>query len=162
MPSGMAAAVREAVAAENIADSELELALLSATGFKGVIEVPSGGVLKYQARVQVAGDGRGGTTKRRQHSLPGLFDTAKEAAICRAAFIKAMRATEGRVVAPPKQNKQHKPRTRKQLAQPAAAPPLPPPMTTVMAMPICMPMMHVPFAAVSPLPMQPLCYMPCV
>ena len=86
MPSGMAAEMRALVATENVADDELELAPLSKTGYKGVVEVG----LKYQARIQVPGDGRGGTLKRRQYSVPGLFDTAKEAAIIRAAIMKGM------------------------------------------------------------------------
>ena len=79
MPSGMAAEMRALVATENFTDDELQLAPLSKTGYVGVIEVG----LKYQARIQVPGDGRGGTKKRRQYSVPGLFDTAKEAAIIR-------------------------------------------------------------------------------
>ena len=56
---------------ENITDEELQLAPLSKTGYVGVIEVG----LKYQARIQVPGDGRGGIAKRRQYkqySVPGL------------------------------------------------------------------------------------------
>ena len=44
--------------------------------YTNVIEV--GG--KYQERWQLKGDGRGGVRKRKQHSLPGIFDTALEAA----------------------------------------------------------------------------------
>ena len=43
---------------------------------------------KFQARLQVAGDGRGGVKKRKQHSLPGLFSTALEAAQFLALFKK--------------------------------------------------------------------------
>ena len=109
MPSGMAAQMRELVATENITDDELQLAPLSKTGYVGVIEVG----LKYQARVQVPGDGRGGSTKRRQYSVPGLFDTAKEAAIIRASIMKGMKeSNNGCLFVPPKQDKQHKPRTQ--------------------------------------------------
>ena len=55
----------------------------SQTGYKNVIEIKG----KYQARLQVKGDGRGGERKRKQHSLPGLFDTALEAALY-LAFVK--------------------------------------------------------------------------
>ena len=48
-------------------------------GFIGVIKVGN----KFQARLQVPGDGRGGSKKRKQHSLPGLFDTAEDAAVMR-------------------------------------------------------------------------------
>ena len=162
MPSGMAAEMRALVATENITDEELRLAPLSNTGYVGVIEVG----LKYQARIQVPGDGRGGKAKRRQYSVPGLFDTAKEAAIMRAAIIKGMKESNGgRLFVPPKQDKQHKPRTVKtQPAVPAAAtpPPVPlqQPVATAVAMPLQVPMWQLPFAAVSPLPMQQICYFP--
>ena len=132
MPSGMAAEMRALVATENITDEELRLAPLSNTGYVGVIEVG----LKYQARIQVPGDGRGGKAKRRQYSVPGLFDTAKEAAIIRASIMKGMKESNGgRLFVPPKQDKQHKPRTVKtQPAVPAAGVgckrPIAPPMTT--------------------------------
>ena len=88
--------MRALVATENVADDELELAPLSKTGYVGVIVVG----LKYQARIQVPGDGRGGTKKRRQYSVPGLFDTAKEAAVIRAAFTKGMKeSNDGRLFA---------------------------------------------------------------
>ena len=162
MPSGMAAEMRALVATENIGDDELKLAPLSKTGFVGVIEVG----LKYQARIQVPGDGKGGTKKRRQYSVPGLFDTAKEAAIIRASIMKGMEeSNDGRLVVPPKQNKQHKPRAVKtQPAAPAAASPPPEPlqlpMATTVAMPLSVPMWQLPFAAVSPLPMRQMSYFP--
>ena len=77
MPSGKAAAIREAVAKENRADLQLERTPWGKTGFVNVVEVKG----KYQARLQVPGDGRGGSVKRKQHPLPGLFDTAEEAAV---------------------------------------------------------------------------------
>ena len=162
MPSGMAAEMRALVGTEEIADDELQLAPLSKTRYVGIIEVG----LKYQARVQVPGDGRGGTAKRRQYSLPGLFDTAKEAAIMRAAIMKGMKESNGgRLFVPPKQDKQHKARTVKTPpAAPVAAtpPPVPlqQPVATTVAMPLSVPMWHLPFAAVSPLPMQQMGYFP--
>ena len=72
MPSGMAAEMRALVATENIGDDELKLAPLSKTGFVGVIEVG----LKYQARIQVPGDGikeaqrSGGSTRCPASSTP--------------------------------------------------------------------------------------------
>ena len=58
----------------------LERSPYSSTGFKQIIKVGK----QYQARLQVKGDGSGGSKKRKQHSLPGLFDTAEEAAEFRA------------------------------------------------------------------------------
>ena len=162
MPSGMAAEMRALVETENITDEELQLAPLSKTGYVGVIEVG----LKYQARIQVPGDGRGGIAKHRQYSVPGLFDTAIEAAIIRASIMKGMKESNGgRLVVPPKQDKQHKPRTVKtQPAVPAAAtpPPVPlqQPLATTVAVPLSMPMWQLPFAAASPVPMQQIGYFP--
>ena len=160
MPSGMAAEMREKMLTEDLSGLTLQTTPWSETGFVGVIKVKN----KFQARVQVPGDGRGGMKKRRQHSLPGLFNTAKEAAELRAVVIRDMKESSGAVFVPPKQNKEHK--TRK----PAAAPkpqPLPPPqplqlpMATAMAMPMLAPLPYVPFAAaLSPVPMQPLGYTP--
>ena len=125
----------------------------SKTGFTNVILIKG----KFQARLQVPGDGRGGTQKRKQYALPGLFDTAEDAAIFLAATESSMRAAcEGKLIAPPKQDKEHKPRTTKQ----PAAPQPQQPMATAYAMPLYMPMSHLPVAAASPLPMQPLSYVP--
>ena len=162
MPSGMAAMVRDLANTVNIADDELVRAPLSATGFVGVIFVKG----KYQARVQVPGDGRGGIKKRKQHSVPGLFNTAEEAARYRVALIKELKAeNEGKIHTPIKQNKEHKTRKPKQqpllpaAPQPAAL--LQPPMATAMATPLTMPMSHLPLAwAPMPLPMQQIGYMP--
>ena len=93
----------------------------SATGFVNVILVKG----KFQARLQVPGDGRGGEKKRRQVSLPGLFDEAEDAATYLASFKKGMAengwsaADAVAQIAP--LDKKHKPRTPKQPA--AAAPP---------------------------------------
>ena len=68
----------------------------------------------------------------------------------------------GQICAPPPSVKLLKPRQKKQPAQPAAPQPLQSPMPTAMGMPLAMPlpMWHLPFAAVSPLPMQQLGYTP--
>ena len=67
---------------------------------------------KYQARLQVPGDGRGGSVKRKQHALPGLFDTAEDVAVALAVVKKQMKAhNNGKLVAPPKQDKPHKQRS---------------------------------------------------
>ena len=101
--------MREAVAKENRDAFQLERSPRSRTGFVNVIEVKG----KYQARLQVPGDGRGGCTKRKQYSLPGLFDTPEEAAVLLAAIKRDMKAsTGGKLIAPPKIDKPHKPRTR--------------------------------------------------
>jgi hypothetical protein len=127
------------------------------TGYVNVIKVGEW----YQARLQIPGDGRGGEKKRKQHSLPGIFKEAEDAALYLAFITKDMLEKHGCLVVPPKLDKQHKPRTPKE----AAAPPLPlqpvntPPVTT-MAVPLSMPMWQLPFAAASPLPMQPLAYVP--
>ena len=78
-------------------------------------------------------------------------------------FMSGARKT--RLFVPPKQDKQHKPRTVKtQPAAPAAATPRPVPLqqpvATTVAVPLSVPMWHLPFAAVSPLPMQQICYFP--
>ena len=101
--------MREAVAKENRDAFQLERSPRSRTGFVNVIEVKG----KYQARLQVPGDGRGGCTKRKQYSLPGLFDTPEEAAVLLAAIKRDMKAsTGGKLIAPPKIDKPHKPRAR--------------------------------------------------
>ena len=156
MPSGMAAAMREAVAKENRDAFQLERSPRSRTGFVNVIEVKG----KYQARLQVPGDRRGGCTKRKQSSLPGLFDTPEEAAVLLAAIKRDMKAsTGGKLIAPPKIDKPHKPRAKP--AVPAVASPLPLqppqlPMATAVAVPMLLPMAHLPFAVALPIPMQPL------
>ena len=109
MPSGKAAAIREAVAKENRADLQLERTPWGKTGFVNVVEVKG----KYQARLQVPGDGRGGSVKRKQHPLPGLFDTAEEAAVWLAVVKRDMKAHHnGKLFAPPKIDKPHKPRAK--------------------------------------------------
>ena len=156
----MAAEMRQIVEQHQGEPLVLERSPLSATGFTNVIKVKG----KYQARLQVPGDGRGGSKKRKQVPLPGLFNTALDAARYLAMYKKHMKENNGdKIVEPPKLDKQHKPRTQKP-AQPAAAPqqptPLQSPMPTAVGMPLAMPMWQLPFAAVTPLPMQPIGYSP--
>ena len=116
MPNGMAAETREYVAGLSAAErAELVLAKnpYSNTGFTGVIKIKN----KFQARLQVPGDGRGGSKKRKQCSLPGLFDTAEEAAVLLAAYKKALKDAGEGVSSPVKQDTEHKPRTKKQLCE---------------------------------------------
>ena len=56
MPNGFAARVREAIAMEDKSGLVLKLQPGSKTGYLGVIEVKG----KFQGRVQIKGDGRGG------------------------------------------------------------------------------------------------------
>ena len=159
MPSGLAAAVRQQMARSDLTGLVLQVSRRSKTGYTNVIEVGN----MFQARLQVKGDGRGGVRKRRQYSLPGLFETPVEAAqylaLMKKIGLESLVDDEG---IPFKQDKEHKP--RKQLPKPAAAPAQPErmhvPMATAMATPIVYPMLHVPVAPVTPLPMQPLGYTP--
>ena len=81
----------------------------SSTGFKHVIKVGQ----KFQARLQVPGDGRGGSKKRRQHALPGLFDNAEDAAVMLAVTKRGFSSEgDGKVHSPLKQNKAHKSRAK--------------------------------------------------
>ena len=149
--------MREAVATENTENLEVESSPWSKTGYKNIIQV--GG--KYQARLQIPGDGRGGTTKRKQHSLAGLFDTPLEAAISLAVIKRDMMATYGKLVVPPKQIEVRKPRRKS--AQPAMATPVPQmpvPVATTVAVPMLYPMLDMPTATATPVPMQPLCDLP--
>ena len=96
MPSGLAVAVRQQLA---MADKAGLLVLLekspySKTGYTNVIKVRG----KYQARLQVKGDAE---RKRYQHPLPGLFETALEAAEY-LAIVKRDFGADG-VTPPPKQ-----------------------------------------------------------
>ena len=155
----MADKMRESVEAEDRSQLELKKSPYSKTGFVGVIKAKNG---KFQARIQVPGDGRGGEKKRKQHSLPGLFDTAEDAAVLLASMKRDMVKSVGAIIAPPKFNKEHKSRASKPLQplQPSswsyfthAVPPelLP----TAVAVPLASGMMHLPLALGSPLPMQP-------
>ena len=88
----------------------------------------------------------------------------EDAARYLAMYKKHMKKNHGdEIIEPIKQDKQHKPRTQKP-AQPAAAPqqptPLQSPMPTAVGMPLAMPMWQLPFAAITPLPMQPVGYVP--
>ena len=84
MPSGLAESARRALKEADKSGLVLQRSAGSKTGFTNVIPVND----KFQARLQVAGDGRGGSRKRKQHSLPGLFSTALEAAQFLALFKK--------------------------------------------------------------------------
>ena len=84
MPSGLAESARRALKEADTTGLVLQRSARSQTGFTNVIPVKD----KFQARLQVAGDGRGGVRKRKQHSLPGLFSTALEAAQFLALFKK--------------------------------------------------------------------------
>ena len=78
MPSGMATDMRAFVAAMSPAERAalvLEKSPWSRTGYVNVIQVKKW----FQARIQVPGDGRGGSKKRKQCALAGLFDTPEEA-----------------------------------------------------------------------------------
>lgn len=109
MPKRLGAIMREAIAAEDRSQLQLERSTWSNTGFKNVIRVGQ----KFQARLQVPGDGRGGEKKRKQHSLPGLFDTAENAAVMLAVIKRGFRGEgDGKMHSPPKQNKAHKSRAK--------------------------------------------------
>ena len=147
MPSGLATRVRDEVANLDKTGLVLERNPYSKTGFTNVIKVKG----KFQARLQVKGDRVGGTRKRRQYSLPGLFRTAQEA----AEYLALVKETGLDHVCdedgvPKKQNKEHKVRSQPQPKKPVAALPLQPVQThvaTVMAMPMAFPMMQLPLAA---------------
>ena len=83
--------MRDEIWKENWAELELERTPWGKTKFVNVIEVKG----KYQARLQVPGDGRGGSTMRKQYALPGLFDTAEEAAVLLAIVKRNMKAHSG-------------------------------------------------------------------
>ena len=162
MPSGIADAVRQQVAAADKTGLVLERSPLSATGFTNVIKVRN----KFQARLQIKGDGQ---RKRYQHPLPGLFNTAQEAAEY-LAILKRDFGAEG-VTPPPRQIEQRKPRMRLLPAQPQTPATehvlaAPEPMATLMppvvatATPIPFAMMHAPLVAATPLPALAQCYTP--
>ena len=156
MPSGQAAHFRQAVAAVDRSQLDLQKNPYSNTGFTGIIKVKGG---KFQARVQIPGEGRGGCKKRRQCSVPGVFDTAEDAAVSLALFKKELQKDDdGRLRTPPKQNKPHKSRTV-QPREPAATMPEPVApsfcMATAMAVPVPFMVQHAPIVAATPLPMRP-------
>ena len=84
----------------------------------------------------------------------------EEAAVWLAVVKRDMKAQHnGKLFAPPKIDKPHKPRAKP--AVPAMASPLPLqppqlPMATAVAVPMLLPMAHLPFALALPIPMQPL------
>ena len=89
MPRVLAETMRAALALENRDQLVLEKNPWNKTGFTGVSKIGK----HYFARINVPGDGRGGTKKRRQHSLPCGFDTAEEAAQSRALIMKGFKAS---------------------------------------------------------------------
>ena len=155
MPSGIAEAVRQRVAGADKTGLVLETNPYSCTGFTNVIKVRD----KYQARLQVKGDGQ---RKRYQHPLPGLFATAQEAAEYLAIVKRDF--GPGGVELPAKQIQQRKPRKRQLSAQhadeespsSAEAEPMQMPPVVAMAIPIPFAMMHAPLVAATPLPAPPL------
>ena len=160
MPKRMGAEMRELVMVEDRSQLQLERNVWSSTGFKHVIKVGQ----KFQARLQVPGDGRGGSKKRRQHALPGLFDTAEDAAVMLAVTKRGFSSEgDGKVHSPLKQNKAHKSRAKPaKLSVPAqlAFEPVQSPVATAMAVPVPFWVQNAPVVAVTALPMQPLCSAP--
>ena len=131
----------------------------SSTGYKGVSYNPKKrGSKKYHLQVTVGG----------KKANLGLFATAEQAAEFRAWIKQEYPSWE--VDGPPAQIEERKPRSKPaKPAQHAAMPLLPlmpmPCTACVMAMPIPTPMLNAPFVAVSalppsPLPMQPLGFVP--
>ena len=107
MPNGMAAEMRAQMENEDVADLVLKRSPWSSTGFVNVIKVKQ----KFQARLQVPGDGRGGSKKRKQRALPGLFDTAEDAARYLALITREMKAAyDGKIVSPPRVDKPMRPK----------------------------------------------------
>ena len=76
--------VRKMVAELDRRDLIIQKNPTSITGYTNVIKVGK----KFQARLQVPGDGRGGTRKRAQYSLPTTFDTASLTSIADMAASK--------------------------------------------------------------------------
>ena len=156
MPSGLAAAVRQQFASMDKTGLVLQRSPYSNTGFTNIIKVKK----KYQARLQVKGDGPGGVRKRKQYSLPGLFDTALEAAQYLAMLKRdGMAAVCDEDGIPMKQDKPHTARKKQPMQRTATQPPQQPcehGMATAMAWPIAYCMPNMPLVPVSPLPMRPL------
>ena len=65
----VAAEVRDKLASIDRSKVEPQRSVWSRTGYTNVIKVGK----RYQARYQLPGDGRGGTKKRKQVPLPGLY-----------------------------------------------------------------------------------------
>ena len=145
--------MREAVACCEKDNLVLERSASSKTGFVNVIEVGK----YFQARFQLKGDGRGGSRKRRQVALPGLFPTAVEAAQALALFKLEGAEKLWPDGAPLRVDKPHKKRRSSAAAWTVAchAPlqdvPMPP--LVVHATPIPFPCLNAPLVAASPLPL---------
>ena len=91
MLSGLAEMARQLMQRIEKDELVLETNPRSNMGYTNVIQVKG----KYQVRLHVKGNGRGGTRNRGQYSLPGLFDTAKEAAEYLAYFkMEGMRSLD--------------------------------------------------------------------
>jgi hypothetical protein len=149
--------MRELIMVEDRSQLQLERNVWSSTGFKHVIKVGQ----KFQARLQVPGDGRGGLKKRRQHALPGLFDNAEDAAVMLAMIKRSFTFSsegDGNGCTP------HRSRTRRTkaaLSKPAkpcvpaqlAFGPVQSPVATTMAVPVPFWVQNAPVVAVTALPM---------
>ena len=154
----MAQLVRQQFAAMDKTGLEVQRNPYSQTGFTNVIEVKG----KFQARLHAKSSG---IRKRRQYSIPGLFETAQEAAEYLAMIkrdgLDGLIDEEG---IPFKQDKEHRRRKKQSADIPAdtqqemqaATQPMP----TVIASPLYFAMPHLPVACASPLPMQLLSYTP--
>ena len=133
----------------------------SKTGYANVIEVKGG---KFQARWQLPGEGRGGTRKRKQHSLPGLFDTALEAALYLAYVkkhgVEAFLNDDGSWCK--SERKARIGKTRIPMVPEPAVQAVPPPQVPAfgMATTIAGSILPLPIVAASPVPMQSLGYTP--
>ena len=157
---GRRASSADRIALEDREQLQLERSPWNNTGFVGVSKVGN----KYQARLQVPGDGRGGLKKRRQVPLPGPWDTAEDAAVMRAVIIRGFKESgDGMIHSPPKQNKQHKPRVKpsSKPAQPALEPTLMP-VATAMAVPLAAMLYNAPIVPATPLPFPSLSFAPLV
>ena len=125
------------------------------TGFRNVTLNTQNKRRPFDAMISL--DGRG-------KQFLGCFVTPEEAALYLAHVEEGMKErNEGHLIVPPKFNKEHKPRAKpKPAAEPPLAVPQPlqSPMATAMAVPAAMHMPQLPFAVLTPLPMQPLGYFP--
>ena len=157
----MAAFVRETMAKEDTSTLVPQESSRSKTGYTNIIEV--GG--KFQARWQLTGDGRGGKRKRKQCPLPGIFDTALEAAtylaLVKKLGVEAFLDDNGDWV-----TREQKARVDKAAVQQPAVAVVPPQAqqaaTPAFAVATIIPcgVLPLPIVPVSPLSMPPLGYTP--
>ena len=152
----LAPKIRQIMADEDVSTLEVETSVTSKTGYKNVIEVKG----KYQARIQIKGDGRGGVRKRRQYSLPGLFDWPLEAAQYLAYAKKNGFETflddDGLPIRQIVERKARSTKSKAPPADPAINTPMQPVFT--IATPITFCNTRVPIAPVSALPMSSFVY----